>query len=308
MSAKKRGGLFFGVKKNVSLNGKRTNTRQFKQDKALMQEERKNLLSVKSDFFIREAYKTLRTNVSFSLTGEEASKTVLVTSSLQSEGKSITAVNLAISYAQTDRKVVIIDCDLRRPKLARLLQINTKVGLSNVLMKPELMEEAITPSEIPNLDVIASGDIPPNPSELLSSARMERLLENLRERYDFIVLDTPPVNMVIDAVALAPRCDGVLFVVRANQSERGAVIHAVEQLEYAKVKILGFVLNGVELENTNYGYGKYRYKQYRRYKRYGYGGYGRGYGYNSGYGYGYGYGYTAPAPAQPQSTEDEEKQ
>ena len=113
MSVKKRRGLFFGVKKNVSLNGKRTNTKQIKQDKALMQEERKHLLSVKSDFFIREAYKTLRTNVSFSLTGEEVSKTVLVTSSLQSEGKSITAVNLAISYAQTDRKVVIIDCEGR---------------------------------------------------------------------------------------------------------------------------------------------------------------------------------------------------
>jgi len=273
---------FFGGKKG-GLSGSEFRKQR---ESALIQEDRKHLLSIKSDFFIREAYKTLRTNVSFSLTGDEESKLVLVTSSLQSEGKSITATNLAISYAQTNRKVLIIDCDLRRPKMARLLDISAPVGLSNLLMNPSLRNEAIVPSGIENLDVILAGDIPPNPSELLSSPRMQRLLQELREKYDFIILDTPPVNMVIDAVVLAPQCDGVLFVVRANRSERGAVIHAVEQLEYSKAKILGFVLNGVDLENSNYGYGKYRYK---RYKRYGYGKYGYGgYGY-SGYGYGYGY-------------------
>ena len=243
---------------------------------ARLREDRKNLLTPKSDFFIREAYKTLRTNVSFSLTGEEKSKVVLVTSSLQSEGKSITATNLAISYAQTDRKVLLIDCDLRRPKMSRLLQLNNPVGLSNVLMDPYLAGEAIVSTGLPNLDVMLSGDIPPNPSELLSSARMSRLLQELRKEYDFVILDTPPVNMVIDAVVLAPLTDGVLFVVRANQSERGAVAHAVEQLEYAKAKILGFVLNGVDLENTSYGYKKYGYRRYGRYgyRRYGYGGYG----------------------------------
>ena len=260
-------------------------------DAVRIREDRKNLLTPKSDFFIREAYKTLRTNVSFSLTGEEKSKIVLVTSSLQSEGKSITATNLAISYAQTDRKVLLIDCDLRRPKMARLLQVSSPVGLSNVLMEPYLIKEALISTGLPNLDVLLSGDIPPNPSELLSSPRMARLLEDVRKNYDIVILDTPPVNMVIDAVVLAPLTDGVLFVVRANQSERGAVIHAVEQLEYAKAKILGFVLNGAALESTNYGYGKHRYRRYRRYGRYGGYGYG-GYGYG-GYGYGYGYGYSS---------------
>ncbi len=253
-------------------------------DAHLIQNDRQQLLSPTSDFFIREAYKTLRTNVSFALAGEEGSKVVLVTSSQQSEGKSITAINLAISYAQTERKVIIIDCDLRRPKLARLLQMSSPVGLSNVLMNSSLADSAIVPTGIENLDAITSGDIPPNPSELLSSAQMERFLAELKTKYDLIVLDTPPINMVIDAVALAPQTDGVLFVVRANQTERGAVAHAVEQLEYAKIKILGFVLNGVDLEQTSYGYGKY---QYRKYRRYGYGKYGYGrYGYGK-YGYGY---------------------
>ena len=265
-----------------------------------LQEERKFLLSSRSDFYVREAYKILRTNVSFALTGEEKSKVIVVTSSLQSEGKSITATNLAISYAMTDRKVLLVDCDMRRPKLAHLLNINSKVGLSNLLMDPALKEEAILHTGVSGLDILLSGDIPPNPSELLSSPRMQRLIAELREEYDFVILDSPPINMVTDAVVIAPQSDGVLFLVRANHSERGAVIHAVEQLEYAKAKILGFVLNGVEMENTHYGYGKYRYKRYSRYRRYGYG-YGHGYGY--GYGRGYGYGYSSRVTAVPEAEE-----
>ena len=242
-------------------------------------EERRNLLSPKSDFYVREAYKTLRTNVSFALADEEKCHVIVVTSSLQGEGKSITAMNLAISYSMADRKVLVVDCDLRRPKLARLMRVSANAGLSNVILNPKLLEEAIVPTHIEGLDVILSGDIPPNPSELLGSERMKRIVAALRERYDYIILDSPPVNMVTDAVVLAPMSDGVLFLVRANHSERGAVIHAVEQLEYAKVKILGFVLNDVDIENTHYGYKKYRYGRYGRY----------GYGYSRGYGYGYGY-------------------
>ena len=279
----------------------------------LMQEERKHILSSSSDFFIREAYKTLRTNVSFALADDESSKVVLVTSSLQSEGKSITAVNLAVSYAQADKKVIIIDCDLRRPKLARLLQANSPAGLSNLLMsRSKTPDVATVASGIRNLDVIPAGDIPPNPSELLTSQRMQQILELLKTKYDLIVLDTPPINMVTDAVALAPQTNGVLFVVRADRSERGAVMHAAEQLEYAKVKVLGFVLNGVELENTSYGYGRYGYRKYG-YRKYGYRKYGYGkYGYSKyGYGkygyskYGYGYGYSGRSRSQAQKEESQ---
>ena len=247
-----------------------------KQEVNSIQEERKNLLSPKSEFFIREAYKTLRTNVSFSLAGEEGCKVIMVTSAMQGEGKSITAVNLAISYAMAERKVLIIDCDLRRPKLARLLRLNSEVGLSNLIVNPKLKEKAIRTTGICGLDVMLSGAIPPNPSELLGSARMQKLIAELRTSYDVIILDSPPVNMVTDAVVLAPQSDGVLFLVRANHSDRGAVIHAMEQLEYAKVKILGFVLNDVDMEKTHYGYKKYRSTRYIGCGKYGYGGYGYG--------------------------------
>ena len=112
---------------------------------------------------------------------------------------------------------------------------------------------------------------------------MEKLLEQMKEQYEYIILDTPPVNMVTDAIALAPRSDGVLFVVRSNQSDRVSVMHAVDQLEYAQAKILGFILNSVELKKTNYGYGKYRYGRYHKY----------GYSRESGYGY-----EQPPAPAE----------
>lgn len=246
-------------------NRKQNRFSAHKRENTSIQDERKALLTARSDFFIREAYKTLRTNVSFSLTGDEGCKVIVVTSSMQGEGKSITAANLAISYAMTDCKVLLIDCDLRRPKLARLLQLNARVGLSNLIVQPSLIEQAIISTGTRGLDVILSGDIPPTPSELLGSPRMKHLLKTFRTSYDYIILDSPPVNMVTDAVVLAPESDGVLFLVRANHSERGAVLHAVEQLEYAKAKILGFVLNDVTMEKTHYGYKKYRYSHYFRY-------------------------------------------
>ncbi|MDO4315098.1 MAG: CpsD/CapB family tyrosine-protein kinase [Oscillospiraceae bacterium] len=261
MSLLKSGGFF--------RRGKRSRGSLLSDESLRIQEERRYILTARSDFFVREAYKTLRTNLIFALTGEEGCKVVVVTSSLQSEGKSITAVNLAVSLAETDRRVLLIDCDMRRPKLSRLLDQSAPAGLSNLLLDPALLDKAVLKSRLP-VDIILAGDIPPNPSELLGSPRMRRLLAEMRRRYDYIILDTPPINMVTDAVVLAPESDGVLFVVRADKSERGAVIRAVEQLEYARAKLLGFVLNGVDLEKSRYGYGKYRYG---RYKRYGYGGY-----------------------------------
>ncbi|MBQ7254740.1 MAG: CpsD/CapB family tyrosine-protein kinase [Oscillospiraceae bacterium] len=251
-------------------------------------EEREFLLKKDSEFFAREAYNSLRTNVVFSLTGEEACKIVAVTSSMQSEGKSITAANLALSFAEADKRVLLIDCDLRKPKLSRLLDMSAKYGLSNVLMEPQLLENAVLQyPAAQNMHVILSGSIPPNPSELLGSSRMEKLLESQKEKYDYIILDTPPINMVTDAVVLSTYVDGLLLVIRANQSERGAVMYSLEQLSYAKAKILGFVFNGVDQAASSYS--KYAYRKYRRY---GYGKYKYGYG-GHGYGYGYGYGYRA---------------
>lgn len=207
---------------------------EHRQDK--LSEERKNLLTIKSDFFVREAYKTLRTNVSFALTDEEKCKVIVVTSSHQGEGKSITTLNLAISYAMTDRKVLVVDCDLRRPKVAGLLELNSKVGLTNLIMNHELKEEAIVHTSVPGLDVILSGDIPPNPSELLGSPRMQVIINEMREKYDYIFIDSPPVNMVTDAVILAPESDGVLFLVRANHSEEAVLSMLLSSCNMPKQK------------------------------------------------------------------------
>lgn len=244
----------------------------------LIEEDRRHILSPGSDFYVREAYKTLRTNTMFALAAEDGCKTVMITSSLQGEGKSLTTLNLAISFAEAERRVLLIDCDLRRPKQARLLERCSGAGLSNVLFDPRLLPAAIVSGVRENLDVIFSGDIPPNPSELLGSRRFAALLEKLRESYDYILLDTPPVNIVTDAVVLAPRCDGVIVVVRANRTDRGALTHALEQLEYAQAKLLGVVLDDVAAASGGYGYGKYRYKSYGSYA-------GR---HADGYGYGYG--------------------
>ncbi|MBE6920583.1 MAG: CpsD/CapB family tyrosine-protein kinase [Ruminococcaceae bacterium] len=243
--------------------------------------DRKHILSQNSGFYLREAYRALRTNVNFALADKEGSKVIMVTSSLQGEGKSLTALNLSIALGQMDKKVLLVDCDLRRPRMARLLNITAPAGLSNLIMDFTLLDMAVVNSEDHGIDLILSGDIPPNPAELLASNRMQKLVELMRGRYDYIILDSPPVDLVVDAVALSSQCDGVLFVVRADQSERGAVIHGMEQLEYAGANILGFVFNGVTAETAS-GYGKYRFRKYARNNR----------GYNKFYRYGYrGYGY-----------------
>lgn len=271
--------------------GKRRLTASAQNAAALMEEERKYLLTAKSSFFSREAYNMLRTNLSFALAEVDKCKTVMITSALQGEGKSITAANLAITLSEAGHRVLLIDCDLRRPKLGRLLSLKSQAGLSDILIKPSLLSENVLQYR-KGVHVILAGSIPPNPSELLNSARMEALLKKLRESYDYIILDTPPIGVVTDAAVLAAQTDGVLVVVRTGQSERGPVTQAVEQLEYGNARILGFVMTCVPLEDTNYGYSKYRYKKYGRYgyRRYGKYGYGKGYGYGYGKGYGYGYG------------------
>lgn len=221
--------------------------------------ERRYLLSPESDFYETEAYKTLRTNVIFSLTDVTGCSVIVVTSGFQHEGKSMTSANLAISLAQADKKVLLVDCDLRKPKLSRLLELNAPVGLSNVLIDPNLLPNAIIHYKDYSMDVLLSGSIPPNPSELLASARMHTLLTKLKGYYDCIILDTPPVNMVTDSVVLAPVADGFLLVVRAEQSDRNSVTHALEQLEYAKARILGLILNAAPLDYGSYARYGYQY-------------------------------------------------
>ena len=199
-----------------------------------------------------EAYRTLRTNIQYSSFDEEI-RTIVVTSSEPGEGKSTTAGNIALSFAQAAKKTVIIDCDLRKPSLHKKFKISNIGGLSDILIGKEKIDDVIHHFN-EELDVITSGKLPPNPAEMLGSRTMERLLVALKERYDIIILDTAPLQAVTDAQILSTKSDGIILVVRAHATKRESVIQAKGLIEKVGGKILGTVLNGVE--NTR---GKYYY-------------------------------------------------
>ena len=248
----------------------------FKTDKDSIQEQnqgfvnqRRHILDKNSSFYVQEAYKTLRTNVNFTLAGEGCKK-FCITSGVAAEGKSITTLNLAISFAQTGKKVVLIDGDMRRPTLAKLLIEKATPGLSNILAGQCSEVEATRKDVYPNLDVILSGEIPPNPSELLGNPRMHRMVEKLSAMYDYVLIDTPPVGIVSDACVVAESMDGVLMLVRQHRTEKEVVSRSVKQLEMSGAKLLGFVLNGSEKDSNGRYSKKYKYRYRYRYYRYSY--------------------------------------
>lgn len=226
-----------------------------KQDQAgSFMNQRRQILNENSDFLVQEAYKRLRTNVRFFLRGENCKK-LCITSGAASEGKSITIVNLAISIAKSGQKVLLIDADLRRPALARLMVEKAAPGLSNILSRQEKLDGVIRTGIYPNLDFIFSGDVPPNPSELLGSEEMAGLIAEMESRYDYILVDTPPVGVVSDACLVANLLDGVLMLVRKGRTKKDEVKRAVSSLQLTGARILGYVFNGVALERTDsYGY------------------------------------------------------
>ncbi len=229
---------------------------------------REKLLNDDFEFYTKEAYKSLRTRVTFSLPYDGCKK-LLVTSSLASEGKSTNCINLSITFAQTGVKVCVIDCDLRRPNVHRLFGVDSVPGLSNALIGMNSIDEVIRHSKYENLDYICAGDIPPNPAELLGSEKFLSVIEELEKRYDYIICDTCPVNIVTDTAIIAKVIPDVVVIALQNSTERDALKEAVKNLEFAGAKIIGFVLNGVEF-NYKGGY-KYRYgnKYYRAGGRYG---------------------------------------
>ena len=238
-----------------------------KQQKLLAQDYediRERVLNKKSTFHVREAYKVLRTNLIFSLPSDKCKK-IIITSALASEGKSTNCLNLAITFAEMDAKVLIIDTDLRRPNLARLLDVPNAPGLSNYLVGLNSIDEIVHKSEYNNLSYISAGNIPPNPVELLSSDNMARLIEKLEEEFDYIFFDTPPVNLVIDTVVVSKYVHGVVMIALQNSTDKEAIRYSLNQLKFAGAKVLGFVLNGVvfgvngEYKNNN------KKKYYRHY-------------------------------------------
>lgn len=238
---------------------------------------KEKILSPDTTFQVREAYKTLRTNVIFSLP-QEGCKKICVTSSIASEGKSTNCLNLAITFAETGAKVLIIDCDLRRPNISKLLERKSYPGLSNVLVGLNKLEDVISDSGYKNLDVIFSGNIPPNPAELLGSDKMSDIIDELSKKYDYIFFDTAPVNIVTDTTILAKWMSGIIMVVLYNSTDKDTIEESIKQLEFVGAKILGFVLNGVVYGNngsykynykrSNYKYRRYNYRNYGSYRSY----------------------------------------
>lgn len=202
---------------------------------------------------VSEQFRTIRTNLQFASVDNEL-KTVMVTSSGPSEGKSSSTANLAVVYAQQGKKVLLVDADLRKPTAHYTFRLDNLTGLSNILVGDTSIQQAISETDVENLDVISCGPIPPNPSELLGSKKMENFIKEAGLSYDMILFDTPPVLAVTDAQILANICDGSLLVVRSKQTEYEPGQKAVEVLQSAKAKMLGTILNDVEKKKANYYY------------------------------------------------------
>ena len=212
--------------------------------------ERNLLLTKEIPFVVEEAYKSLRTNLVFSLP-EDNCKVIEITSSSPGEGKSITAVNLAIALAKNAESVLLIDCDLRLPTVAKKLRIRQKPGLTNLLFGMNSKEDVIYHHPC-GMDVITAGALPPNPSEVLGSCKMTAILDDMKALYDYVILDVPPVGVVTDAAVLAPKVSGILMVVRQGVAKHEDVNASVKQLQIANGKIIGFVMTDVECERKNY--------------------------------------------------------
>lgn len=220
------------------------------------------------NFAATEAYKLLRTNIMFSFPEEGNGHVIGVTSSMQAEGKTSTACNTAYALAESGAKVLLLEGDLRRPSVASKLGLARTPGLTNLLITKGDYRDMIQHCALaPGVDVLASGDIPPNPSELLSSHRMERLIEELKREYHFIVMDLPPVTVVSDSLAVSKLLDGVVLVVRAAVSDRQMLAEAIRQLSMVDIRILGFVYREVDDGKKKYGY-KYSKKYYKYYHEY----------------------------------------
>lgn len=213
---------------------------------------------------ITEAFRTLRANLDFAGV-DKPLQTLLITSTSPSEGKSTLAVNLAVVMAQGERKVVLLDTDLRRPSVHRYLQIANRRGLSDLFRDPIKLPEAISAWGTPEFEVIPSGGLPPNPAELLGSKRMLQIIEELKQRSDIIILDAPPC-IISDPVILSARVDGVLLVVEPGKTKIGAAQVALEQLRRADARVVGVVMNPVSHRRGNY-YSKYRYYSSYYYSR-----------------------------------------
>ncbi|WP_151736556.1 CpsD/CapB family tyrosine-protein kinase ['Paenibacillus yunnanensis' Narsing Rao et al. 2020] len=206
---------------------------------------------------VSEAFRTLRTNIDFSSVDERI-QVIMVTSTGPEEGKSTVTANLAAAYAQADKKVLLIDGDLRKPTAHKTFSLSNRHGLSSLLSQQSSLKEAIQVSDIANLSILTSGPIPPNPAEMMASNRMNALLQELRQLYDVVLVDTPPLLAVTDAQIIASKSDGVIMVVSYGKVKREIAAKAKSNLDRVGAKMLGVVLNNVKRKASE-GYYYYYY-------------------------------------------------
>jgi len=205
---------------------------------------------------ITEEYRLIRTNIEFASVDKQI-KTIVVTSPSPGDGKSMTAANLAIILAQQDKRVLLVDADLRKPSVHYTFRVDNRYGLTNLLTKQNTLEKSKLKTSLLNLDVLTSGPIPPNPAELLNSKNMELIIEELNNNFDYIIFDTPPVLAVTDAQVLANKCDGIVMVISSGKTTKKEALKTKDLLHKVKTPLLGVVLNGVDYRNNKY---KYMYK------------------------------------------------
>ncbi|AIM24599.1 tyrosine-protein kinase YwqD [Melissococcus plutonius] len=205
---------------------------------------------------ISEQYKTIRTNIQYAMV-DKTLQTLAITSSNASEGKSTSTINLAIVFANSNKKVLLVDADMRNPTIAKTFELINNRGLSTLLSnKTMTTEEVLQPTNLENLNILPSGPIPPNPSELLDSLQMKRLIEEWKNNYDLIIFDTPPILAVTDAQILASKVDGTILVAREKIAEKSALLKAKELLIMVKATIIGAIYNDASsVKDQGYYYG-----------------------------------------------------
>lgn len=208
---------------------------------------------------VSEAFRNLRTNVHYSNIDKEI-KILQVTSSIQNEGKSTVAANYAVTVAQGGKKVLLMDCDLRKPKVHKLFNVNNKTGLSNILVGDATTEHNIQKTKVENLFILTSGPIPPNPSEMLDSRRMKELMESVADYFDMVVVDSPPILPVTDGLILSKIADGTVLVVSLGSTQKDALKKTVEALENIDANIIGTVVNKASTRSRYYAQYEYEYK------------------------------------------------
>ena len=234
--------------------------------------ERKLLTDKDIPFSVSESYKSIRTNIMFSL-GTSDKRIIAVSSPNPSDGKSTASANIAIAFAQANNKVLLIDADMRKPVQHKTFKLSNTKGLSTLIVNMSTVDESIKQGVIENLDVLTSGPMPPNPSELLSSDRYAELIKKLSKVYDYIIVDTPPVNVVSDALVMSNSVSGVVLVVKHKSTTYDDISESLKQFDFVGVNLLGFVLNDIQSEGRGYYYNykyKYSYKYNYKYSDYAY--------------------------------------